>query len=244
MLDKNKKISTQIKDEAMDIFPHALGVILNPEIVDNPGKVITQATLAYIKEKAQKLRKEVYEWEEDGKLKKENEYQSDKPKKILLEIERILKDEQPTDEKISVMKSLLFAALEKKGGIEKENHAYYFLNIIKQLDTEDIITLFSNFRLVDNIESLPKDNKTTNFVGIWLTHVSSEAGHNLGELILMREEKLVNMQLVSPRDRGEQYGHAGGTFVRTNWFRLTKLGFELCTFINEAENASNEKNKI
>ena len=132
-------------------------------------------------------------------------------------------------ERLNAVKKLyLFGSLNT---VQEEDRylAYTFLKIAKRLDGDDILILKACNKIRQDRKdqhSYPAD------VDGWARMVATHIGHNISNLVLSREENLLENKLIGRRNNTDDSG-----IVYAGKARLSDLGIRFCEFLEMAEGA-------
>ena len=225
-MKQNKKIEVgSLKETALSLLPDLTG-FLTPNTITDPKMAIANVGVAIVSKKISQF---VEEYKQKKKGKKIKEKLNTKEGSSFYEILKFIDEENPDEERLKAIKSIFFYSIRKDSSEKDENLAYQFIQICKKLTSEDILILKASYDITQK-ERVP----TVYYSNEWSDLLSKQIGHNIPELVLVREENLVNFRLIDQREPGEsknykENGRLGGGSYR---FRLTKLGYSLCKYLS------------
>jgi len=173
----------------------------------------------------------------DKKEIKENFLNSNKNKESLHELLKFIDNEVPDEERFNAMKSIFLASVSKKSKKIDEELAYQFMQICKRLSSSEILILKAAFDIYNgNIrKGIPEPNLGITQAISWFVVIANQIGHKMPDLIEQQEEHLINLKLITKRTQPPNYSTTQDTFMKSEHFRLTPLGYELCKFITKYE---------
>lgn len=178
------------------------------------------------------LGSEIKKYREEGKI-KEDYLESDLNRASLKELLKFIDEETPDEIRFKAMKSIFLSSL----GKGDEALAHELLQICKKLSSMEIMILSTNYNVVKGAAK-PRtpgiEWGANKGIGYWAQVISEQIGHNLPEIILQYEDNLIELKLISDRDRPDTTRIASN-FIPTSYFRLTPLGYKLCEFITKYE---------
>lgn len=165
----------------------------------------------------------VKEWEEfcrKGRIK--DDYASTSQSRACLsELLRYLDSGVPDEKCLDLMKRIFLVAAAEEVTDRESHLPQQFMQICRTLSAGEILVLSSVHRIAEK-----KDYEKTNIADEWLRVVSEASGLKYRQLVAVHEESLMRKRLLMPRHFPDESGVGLGKH-----FRLTDLGYELCTFL-------------
>lgn len=170
------------------------------------------------------LGEEINSYTQKGAI-KENFLEKDVNQSSFYELLKFIDEETPDEERARAMKSIFFSSITPNSGSAKEQLAYEFLQICKELSSGEILILKASFSLFKKgvFNANMGDNRDA-----WLSILAKEIGHNIPALIAKYEDHLMSLKLIEQRVYND-----GSGFRKTPYGRLTESGYQLCQFIIE-----------
>jgi len=133
-----------------------------------------------------------------------------------VELFTLLDSEIPDPERLDALKAMFFS-VNKAGISDRDQIAVYQLwQITKSLSSGELLLLKAVYEQRDTYQKIATNYST------WRTNMAAASGHMLESLVDLYEEKVVSLNLLSPRlmpDRSR---------IDTTNGRLTDLGLRLC----------------
>lgn len=174
------------------------------------------------------LGKEIETLRKKGAI-KEDFFQSRTNQACFKELLGFIDDEVPDEDRFNAMKALFFSAISGDSSTEKEILAYELMQVCKKLKAGDLLVLKANFDVAENrsIRNLSKEDiQNAHSSSQWLDVISEQIGHKIRSLVEVHEANLIELKLITRRTYDDLSG-----FPKTDHFRLTDLGYQLCQHI-------------
>ena len=162
---------------------------------------------------------------EKGKV-KENYQFTEQHKACLQELLEFLDKDSPDEVRFTVLKKIFLVAASEQESDRDSFLPQEFMKIARSLSSGEVILLKSNWEIAKKGE-----HKTEALASEWITKMKEASGMRHKELVLIHEEGLVNKKLLTSRGLED---HTNMPFDPQH-YRLTELGFELCSFIEKYE---------
>lgn len=174
----------------------------------------------------EQLGREIKYYRNKGKI-KDDFFSTDKQRATLRELLEFIDNEAPDEERFKAMKSIFLKGISEDASETDEALAYELMQIGKKLESNDVIVLKAIHSLYKKIEAEGRhDNVAKDGVAGWVSYITKHSGHNVQELVLMSEQRLIDLKIIS----GRKYPDGSGMHsIETA--RLTPLGIKLCEFI-------------
>lgn len=205
---KMAEVLTGVLSSSMNDHKLSAGQLLQALI---KGKLFTQ------------LGRELQKYKNKGEI-KEDYFESDKNRMSFYELLKFIDEEVPDEERFKAMKSIFLKSISKDAKEKDEEMAYEIMQICKRLSSGDLIILKAVYDMVQK----NKHNNGQRDVKEWLNIIAQQIGHSIPSLVEIHEERLMKLKLISDRIHSDKSG-----FERTEYFRLTELGYKLCEFISK-----------
>ncbi len=173
------------------------------------------------------LAEEIKRYQKEGKIKKDF-LSTDLSLRSFRDLLQAVDGAKSDQEKLLAMKSLFFRLVEDGINQDEEILCYELLKICRQLDGSDIQILIAAFSISQGKGRAPHvfDSSRVSSAAGWFNNIAAQIGHNVSDLVEMRDEKLISLKLLVPRIYSDRSG-----VEATKHFRLTPLGFKLCQYI-------------
>ncbi len=188
---------------------------------------IVQASLKF--KILQQLGKELEEYSKKGQI-KEDYFASNNNQASLYELLKFIDEEVPDEERFKAMKSIFLKSVSKNATEEDERLAYEYMQICKELSGGEILTLKASHDIINGrlTSGMPGITHSDANRSNWLVNIAKQVGHDLPSLVERYEEHLMSLKLISDCRYSDRSG-----FEPTPFYRLTKLGKQLCEHISE-----------
>jgi len=106
------------------------------------------------------------------------------------------------------------------------------MHLCRKLSSGEVIVLKTTYEIANKKDWDPNDIQA----GSWLTQVAYKSGLKYPELIEVHERGLIEKNLLTDRTHSDRSGVNPG-----DHYRLTGLGFEICQFIENYDDLSEDK---
>ncbi|MBU4346247.1 MAG: hypothetical protein KKH29_02845 [Candidatus Omnitrophica bacterium] len=232
LIDVNdkKSIIEFLQAPAIKMAEVITGILVSDstELKLSAGKLI-QASIKF--KLLSQLGKELREYAEKGKI-KDDILGSSKSQASLCELLKFIDDDVPDEERFKAMKSIFLFSITTDTTEKDKELAFELLRICKKISSSELLILKACYEISNGnhkFEHLTKERVLQmHSAGEWLGLVSQQIGHNIPSLIQVYEESLENLKLISHRQHPDRSG-----IYKTQYFRLTELGYKLCEFITK-----------
>ena len=178
------------------------------------------------------LGQEIKTYQDTGKIKRDI-FETDFNRASLKEIIGFIDSETPDGVRFRAMKSVFLGSLETTAD---EVLTYELMKICRQLSSMEIMILSANYNVVKGTaKPTAKGIEWGAAIRIeyWAQIIAEQIGHNLPEIVLQYEEHLIALKLISDRHYPIDRTRVTENFEKTQYFRLTSLGYKLCEFITK-----------
>jgi hypothetical protein len=170
------------------------------------------------------------EWEkyrEKGRI-PDDYLKTEQHKECLLEILDYLDKALPDEITFSFLKKLFLVASIEKVSTRNSLLPQHYIRIIRKLSPGAILILNTTYLIAK--EGIAKEQTTDRSARLWLIKVAEKSGLMYHELVENYEEELIKYNLITDRHHTDRSGIFYG-----NHNRLTELGLNLCTYIENYE---------
>ena len=226
-----KDIIAFLKQPAVKMAKALPGILASgrTDLVLSAGRLV-QASFEYSLLK--QLGQELNHYVEKGKIKK-NYFATNKNQVSLYELLKFIDKEIPDEERFKAMKSIFLSSVSKNSSREDEELAYELMQICKKLSSGEILILKAVYNMVNERlrENTEKPDLNATRASFWFTAVASQVGHNMPKLVERYELNLMDLKLITERNQPHNFSTPQDTFKKSDYFRLTPLGYKLCEFI-------------
>jgi len=158
-----------------------------------------------------------------GRIKDDYQF-SEQHKACLQELLGCLDKDMPDELRFTVLKKIFLVSATETVSDRNSHLPLQFMQIARSLSSGEILVLEATFR-IGRDKSLwqPKGGAPD-----WLRNIAEYSGLRYPDLVETHEDRLMSKHLISPRE------HRDGSGVRFGeYYRLTDLGFELCSYIEQ-----------
>ncbi len=235
----------QSKEKSLPQKKWALANMEVPEIIKNSAKVWAETltgivksepkdilvSLGYIAQRLiadQHLNSVLVEWEkirEKGRM-KEDYAQCMQAKYTLLELLKFLESDMPDEQRFQILKRIMLVAATEEKSDRQSIKPQEFMKLIKILPAGSVMVLTTAYQLSKNPPIGPGENNRVN-ADSWVKIIAEKSGLEYPALVVMYEKPLIESMLLTERV------YADGSGVRLSpHFRVSDLGFELCSFLD------------
>ncbi|MCB0510093.1 MAG: hypothetical protein KDC82_04960 [Bacteroidetes bacterium] len=133
----------------------------------------------------------------------------------------------PDEIRFSYLKKIFFVTASEKCYSRESNLPQQFMKICRTLSSGEIIVLNACYRICQK-----NWQKEHNFQSAseWVKIIANISDLKYTALVEIHEQKLIEKRLISRRIHGDRSG-----VVLQPYFRLTDLGYEICSYIEKYE---------
>lgn len=219
--DMQQNTSDVLKDTLTQVVQGITGIASSEkkELALSIGHIL-QRLLAG--ERLSAFKKEWDNFKAKGRVKDDYE-RTEQHKTCLYELLSFLNDDLPDEIRFSTLKAIFFVAASEKISDRNSILPLQFMQICRTLNSAEIIILHTVYMIAKNkLWDKEKDRGAS----LFLERIARESGLNYPELVEIYEGQLINKRLLTPR----RFSDGSGITVSTN-FRLTNLGYEICSYI-------------
>jgi hypothetical protein len=176
---------------------------------------------------AQQVEKELKKMREKGTLSKPKD---PKVADLIWEMWRFIDEDVPDEDRVEAMKNLFKRGVSIEADEKERAEIYQLMKICRQLGSMEIMVL----KACDELRSVtPKTNEERhaawpNYVGEWAAKIHEKLAFGEFEMILLAEENLMRLKLITPRG-----GNDSDRITSQSTLRLTNLGIRLCRYIRD-----------
>lgn len=192
-------------------------------IVPSIGRVF-QATIA-----GRFLKQLSLEWEQfrrAGRIKDDYDG-TPQSRACLAELLRALESDIPDETRMDILKKIFLVAATEEDTDRDSLLPQQLMEIATRLSAGEILVLTTTYRIVGTEQYKPGPHYGATQ---WLSVVAEQSGLEQPELVELHERKLIDKNLLTRRL------HSDGSGVNLGkHFRLTDLGYRLCTFVQHYE---------
>lgn len=170
-------------------------------------------------------------YKEKGKIKEDYQY-TEQHQSCLQELLDFLDNDLPNEITFSFLKNLFFIAASEKVSDRESILPHQFIRICRKLSAGEILLLSATYNIAKKgyehykqlIESpqLPSAHS-------WLNTMAKHSSLKYPELVELHEKELINKCLLTKRELSQNI------VTIVPYFRLTQLGYEICSFIENYE---------
>jgi len=187
------------------------------------------------------LNNEWKRYKEKGKIKEDYQY-TEQHQSCLQELLDFLDNDLPNEITFSFLKNLFLVAASEKASDRDSILPHQFIRICRKLSSGEILLLSAIYNIAkkgyDHFKQLiefPQSPSAHN----WLILMAKESSLKYPELVELHETELINKGLLTKRRLSD-----GSAVSITPYFRLTQLGYDICSFIENYEEVfQNKKTK-
>jgi len=236
-IDDEKDVVNFLQNPVPQIAKSLVGIFLDSGIREwkhSLGRVIMAA---FNKKNLLVQLGEEIKYYHDKKETKENYLSSNKNRESLYELLMFIDEEVPDEERFNAMKSIFLLSISKDATKEDEVLAYEFMQICKKLGSNDILILKAAFDIISRNfrKGVLKPDLDITQASSWFKAIARQIGYSISELVEQQEEYLVSLKLITKRQQLPSHSTTKDTFFKSEYFRLTPLGYKLCEFITKYE---------
>lgn len=147
---------------------------------------------------------------------------------LVWEMWRFIDEDVPDEERVEAMKNLFKRGINVKTDEKERAEIYQLMHICRQLNSMEIMVLKTcdELRLVTPKTNEERERAWPNYVEAWATKVHEKLGFGEFEMVMLAEENLMRLKLITPRG-----GHDSDRVTSQTTLRLTNLGLRLCKYI-------------
>ncbi len=166
-------------------------------------------------------------YKEKGKVKKDYHF-TEQHKACLQELLEFLDKDSPDEVRFTVLKQIFLVAASEQESDRDSFLPQEFMKIARSLSSGEVILLKSNWEIAKSKEAKYRYKRSASE---WILDVKEASGMRHKELVEIHEQGLMNKKLLTPRELADR----SGVRLHPQHYRLTELGFELCSFIEKYE---------
>lgn len=170
------------------------------------------------------------EWEkyrEKGRI-PDDYLKTEQHKECLLEILDYLDKALPDEITFSALKKIFIVASTEKISARDSLLPQHYIRIIRKLSPGAILVLTTTYLIAK--EGRPKGLAQLTYARLWLDKISERSGLQYRELVENYEDELIKCNLITGRQHIDR-----SRVIYGNHNRLTDLGLNLCTYIDNYE---------
>lgn len=229
--DNAKSVMQFLKQPTIKIAEALTGILVS-DLKDwklSAGKIVQAVIKGNL---LNQLGREIERYQKEGKI-KEDYLDSDINRASFKELLKFIDEEAPDEIRFRAMKSIFLVSVGNGDGAL----AHELLQICKQLSSMEIMILSANHNVVKGTAKPTASGITSSAIQIkyWTQIIAEQIGHNLSEIVLLYEDHLIALKLISDRHYPIDRTRVTEKFDATPYFRLTPLGYKLCEFITKYE---------
>jgi len=172
------------------------------------------------------LLEEWKKYKEKGKV-KENYQFTEQHKACLQELLEFLDKDSPDEIRFKVLKQIFLVAASEEVSDRESYLPQQFMKIARSLSDGEVILLTTIWQIAKTHKG---EFEARGATSLWIQEVTEKSGMKHKELLEIHEEGLMGKRLLTPR----QHADRSGVILKPH-YRLTDLGFELCSFIEKYE---------
>ncbi len=238
-LNNKKEIIKFLQQPTIKIAEVLTGILASPmsDWKFSAGKLLQSAIKVSL---FTQLGREFEYYSNKGKI-KEDYLTTDKNRISLHELLKFIDEDVPDEIRFNAMKSIFLTSVSKKATKKDEELAYEFMQICKKLSSSEILILKAAFDICNgNIrKKVLKSCLDITQAESWFKEIAKQIGHGISGLVEQREDHLVNLKLITKRNQPPNSSISQDTFRKSEYFRLTQLGYKLCEFITKYKKIKN-----
>jgi hypothetical protein len=170
------------------------------------------------------------EWEkyrEKGRI-PDDYIKTEQHKECLLEILDYLDKALPDEITFSVLKKIFIVASTEKVTTRESLLPQHYIRIVRKLSPGAILILNTTYLIAK--KGLTKEQMINRSASLWLNKIAEESGLLYPELVETYEDELIKYNLITDRQHSSR-----SDIIYGNHNRLTGLGLNLCTYIENYE---------
>jgi len=162
---------------------------------------------------------------------------TDKNRISLNELLKFIDEYVPDEIRFNAMKSIFLTSVSKRSTRIDEELAYQFMQMCKKLSSSEILILKAAFDILNKKfrKGVLKPDLDIARADSWFEAIAKQIGHGISELVEQQEEHLTNLKIITAREQPPNLATSHDTFRKSEYFRLTSLGYKLCKFITKYE---------
>jgi len=234
-LENKKQIIKFLQEPTVKIAEALTGILASPmsDLKLSTGKLLQSAIKVNL---LTQIGKEFKYYSDKGKI-KEDYLATDKNRISLNELLKFIDEDVPDEVRFNAMKSIFLLSVSKKATRKDEELAYEFMQICKKLSSSEILILKAAFDILNKNfrKGVLKPDLDIARADLWFEAIAKQIGHGVSELVERQEEHLINLKIITVREQPPNLATSHDTFRKTEYFRLTPLGYKLCEFITKYE---------
>lgn len=169
------------------------------------------------------LLQEVRTYREKGEI-KDDYFSTEQGMNCMQEILEFLDKDSPDEVRFNAMRTIFLKIATEKMSDRTDVIPVQLMRIARGLSSGEVLVLLASYTIF--LSNAHKDDHGS--AGAWIQLVVKEAGLAYPELVEVFERPLMDKLLLSNRTLGDRSG-----IRRTEFYRLTPLGFRLCEFMQE-----------
>ncbi len=166
-------------------------------------------------------------YKEKGKIKEDYQF-TEQHKACLQELLEFLDKDSPDEVRFTVLKQIFLVAASEQESDRDSFLPQEFMKIARSLSSGEVILLKSNWEIAKSNEG---EYKNRSSASEWIQDVKEASGMRHKELVEIHEQGLMDKKLLTSRELVDR----SGVRLHPQHYRLTELGFELCSFIEKYE---------
>ena len=232
--DNPKNIAEFLKEPTIRMAEILTGVLVSD--VDDFKLAAGHLVQASIKSKFfQQLGKELKVLQEKGRVKED--YLSEQTNlESLYDLLSFIDETPPNEQRFMAMKTLFLKSINANSLESDRILAHHFMKICREIGSDELLVLKAAYDICNGMVSKQVAPSPSNIemrgssARNWLNIIAGQIGHKIMGLVEIREAKLVDLKLISPRIHPDLSG-----ILVTDHFRLTALGYHLCEFLYKTE---------
>jgi len=170
------------------------------------------------------LLEEWKKYQEKGKVKEDYQF-TEQHKACLQELLEFLDKDSPDEIRFKVLKQIFLVAASEEASDRESYLPQQFMKIARSLSEGEVILLTTIWQIAKTYKG---EIKARGAASSWIQEVTEKSGMKHKELLEIHEEGLMSKRLLTPRQHADRSG-----VILKPYYRLTDLGFELCSFIEK-----------